>query len=157
LRIIDADSAYAIAQRLLPTEPKGWLLPATWTAIVTKGNPADIARFEAKAPYVYGSVKTAFAENLQRYARAVQDDALFERTLKLIMELTRNEPIRIYRYVVGANMFELQADYREEADKRGSDSARAKARLAIVERYTSLILAEEKEEENIRLYKDIGR
>jgi hypothetical protein len=73
------------------------------------------------------------------------------------MELTRNEPIRIYRYVVGANMFELQADYREEADKRGSDSARAKARLAIVERYTSLILAEEKEEENIRLYKDIGR
>jgi hypothetical protein len=156
LRLINEDSAYAIAKRLQPTAPKGYLSDAVWTAIVTKGDPADIAAFEAKAPYVYGTEKTSFAGNLRRYAEAVKDDSLYERTLKLLVKLTGDENIRVYRYAVGANVFQLQEGYRIDAAGKGREAARAKERLKLTARYTAQILTEEKEEANLKMYKEIG-
>ena len=157
LRLLDADSAYALAERLLPTEPKGYLQDAVWTAIVTKGNPADLTAFEAKAAYVYGTEKTGLAGNLRRYAIAVKDDALYDRTMKLLMLLIRNENIRIYRYAIGSELFALQEKYKDEAGRRGKDAAIAKERLKVTEGYTALIMAEEKDETNLKLYRELGK
>ncbi len=56
LRQLDADTAHAVAQRVLLTDPRGALQEAAWTALVTKGDPGDIYAFEMKAtPTVYGN------------------------------------------------------------------------------------------------------
>jgi hypothetical protein len=154
---IDDDSAYHIAQRLIDTGPKGYLMYVTWTAIVGKGDPSDISKFEAKAPYVYGTTKTAFADNMQKYALATKDDAVYERTLKLLVSMARSENIRSYRYAIGSDVFELREAYKPGEAKKNKDAAQAKARLKITEQYTNQILADEKDPANIKLYKEFNK
>jgi aminopeptidase N len=142
------DTAYEIANRVLPTNPKSALQAAAWKAITSKGNSQDMQRFESAALTVYGGEKVTLANNLQQYALAVKDNALYERILKLLTDLTQQEPIRGYRYAIGSDIFELRETYRKKPDA---------TRLALADRFATQILQSEAEEENKKKYKAIGK
>lgn len=148
LTIINPDTAYMLADEVLRHDPKGALDAAAWTAVVSKGSPADIARFQKAAPYVYGSEKVTLADNLTRYAMAVKDDALYEQSLSLLTEMAANESIRGYRFGIGGNIYELRNIYRKQSDAK---------RRALAEAYAAKVLAAETEQENISKYKSFGQ
>ncbi len=146
LTTIDPDTAYMLADAALRQNPRGTLLTASWTAIVSQGNPADMERFRIAAQQLYGSEKVALAGNLRRYTLAVKSDAIFEHALTLLAETAQAEAIRGYRLAIGGNVFELRNEYRKGPAGRKNLTERAAAR----------ILQEEPEEENRKYYNTLG-
>ncbi len=145
LTILNPDTAYVLADAALRQSPKGTLLNAAWTAIVSKGAPADMERFTTAAKYLYGGEKLALAGNLHRYAVAVKDDALFERALTLLADMAKGEAIRGYRLAIGGNVFELRNEYRKGPATR----------KAILERTAARIIAEEPDDDSRRQYRSM--
>ncbi|MEO6832222.1 MAG: hypothetical protein ABI378_07480, partial [Chitinophagaceae bacterium] len=154
---IDPDRAYALAENLRDTQPKNALLYAVWAAIVTKGNPGDIARFEEMAPTFYGGTKVAFANVLDEYAKAVTDNVIFERTLNLLLKMSTDESIKNYRFSIGANLVSIQRYYQKLVDEKKDKSGEAAVRLTMAKRSTLTLFAAEKDLDNVRKWKVMGR
>ncbi len=147
LSAIGSDTAYTLANDILKADPKGPLLTAAWTAIVSKGAPADIERFQETALRVYGLEKVALANNVERYAYAVKNNALFERALRLLADMAKGEPIRGYRLNIGSNLFELRDAYRKKSDA---------SRKALAEKYAADVALSETEPDNQKRYRSFG-
>jgi hypothetical protein len=143
---INPDTAYKLADQVLRLDPKSALYTAAWSAIVSKGNPEDMVRFERAAKYVYGTEKVALANNLERYALAVKDETLYERALALLVSMAKSEAIRGYRFAIGANVFELRDAYKKTGKR---------AQLAT--QYGKQVMEAETDPENISKYKTFGQ
>lgn len=154
---IDLERAYALAESLRNTDPKNALLYAVWGAIVTKGNPEDMAQFEEMAPTFYGGTKVAFANILDDYAKAVTDKAIFENALNLLLKMAKDESIKTYRFSIGSNLITLQQHYQQLVDEKKDKSGEAALRLTMVKRSTLALLAAEKDLDNVRKWKVMGR
>jgi aminopeptidase N len=148
LTIVNSDTAYVLANDVLRHEPKGALQQAAWNAIVTKGNPADMERFQDIARHVYGTEKVALAGNLQAYATNVKDDALFERSLVLLTKMAKDEAIRSYRLAIGSNVYELRNAYRKKPSS---------TRKQLAEQYATEVMRNEGDADNLRRYRGYGQ
>lgn len=150
---IDPERAYSLASSLRDTDPKNALLYAVWAALVTKGNPQDIGRFEAMAPGFYGATKVAFANVLDDYAMAVANDSVYEKTLNLLLKMATDESIKPYRFAMGSNLFALQNYYQKRYDGEKQKSQQTIDRLAEAKSATLSLIANEQDTDNVRNWK----
>jgi aminopeptidase N len=147
LNTLAPDTAYRLARALLPQQPRSLLEASVWAAVASQGKPGDLALLAENAQRVYGREKIALAENVALYARSVKDDSLFARSLALIESMTQSESIRTYRYAMGASVFGLLKDYRE--DKNSS-------RLQLVQQSVARIEKAEPDQENKDKYRKLS-
>lgn len=150
---LDPNRAYTLASSLRDTNPKNALLYAVWAALVTKGNPQDIARFETMAPRFYGATKVAFANVLDDYAMAVTSDSVYKMTLNLLLKMATDESIKSYRFAMGSNLIALQNYYQKRYDAEQQKLQQTIDRLAAAKSATLSLIANEQDTDNVRNWK----
>lgn len=156
LSVIDKDTAYLLAVRLMATRPRGDLEAAIWNVIGAHGKELDIALFEKEAPYYYGSKKIALANSLEAYLKNVASNNSFEKGLMVLEQMVKTEVISSYRLAVAGSLVAVAADYKEKkrTARTNPDQAQAENRLAQVKAVLDRVISNETDEGNKKTLKD---
>jgi aminopeptidase N len=155
LERVSKDTAYNMAVKMLDDDPKAQLETAIWFVIAQKGAPKDIALFQSRANYVYGSKKLSLTSQLYFYMLYTEDDAAFEKGMKILTDLAQKESIKSYRYAIGSLVFATVKYFKVRATTQGVKQDMAKGRVATGEKYEKLLLESETDQENLAGYRNI--
>jgi hypothetical protein len=93
---------------------------------------------------------------MSTYLKNVKDNAIFESTLPVYVQLVRTESIAPYRFAIGSFFFATADEYKERMQdaRKNSEKDEAKKRLDLMRKYAEQIVAEEKEKSNTKQYRD---
>jgi aminopeptidase N len=151
------DTAYTIAKNMLSARTRGDLQTTIWEIIAKRGNDNDIALFEQRAPYFYGTKKISFVYSLSTYLLNVKDYKSFERALAVQEKLIATESIKTYRSAMVASMFQTASNYKDQLrDARTNvEKSRAQQKLDMMKTSFERIIKEEKEEESKTQYTEL--
>jgi hypothetical protein len=156
LNTLDTPAAYAIARKMVSSNPRTYLKLSIWTILAQQAEDNDIELFEKYAPFEQGSKKPAFATYLIGYMRHVKSDASFARATRVFAQLTTLEDMKSRRASLGARL--AQAANEQKSDTSADDkevAATATRRLAIVKEAMKNVIAAEKDPAALIAYKKI--
>jgi aminopeptidase N len=111
---VDEDTAIKYARRILDGRPKAELESAAEISIARKGEASDMAYFEKKASYVYGSRKLSLTTILAAYLSQVNDLMVFDKGVNMMYELAKNENINGYRSYVVLSLINLANNFKSK-------------------------------------------
>lgn len=155
LAVIEKDTVYTIAKRLLATEPKAALRSAIWDIVGEQGNAGDVSVFADEALFLSGRAKIECAQSLSAYLQNVKDTTAFERAVAVFQKMITTEAIKSYRYAMAASLYEAGTAYKERIDnsKTNKEQAEAKQKLRLIKAAAEQVVKLETDEENLKEYK----
>jgi aminopeptidase N len=152
LAVLDKDTAYLIAKRMIPTNPKGALDAVVWASIAARGADEDAVLFKEYAPHLAGMQKFNYATKLNTYMKNVVGDSSFATIADVYAAMVIYETMKSYRSAVGGYMFQAVTEQNkilnaasgaEDINKAGA--AKAKVRLAILKKALERVVAAEQD------------
>ncbi|MBA3827405.1 MAG: M1 family peptidase [Taibaiella sp.] len=155
---IDSLKGYNYAKQLSGTNPQASLQSSIWYIIGGTARTEDIEIFTNAAPYVYGTRKFQFTTGLYYYLQKVKDDAAFEKGVRIIAGFAMSDGIKSYRLGFGSYLFRLKKELDEKAKSDDKDlAAQATRHAGVVKEYTQKIINAEKDEDNLKQYKNLQK
>lgn len=154
LAILEKDTAYPLAKKLLKTRPRGDLRTACWDILAEKGNVADINLFKDAGLYVYGRDKIDFAGSLSKYMKNVKDEKTLDSTLKIYSLLIKTENIRSYRGAIGTYLFDVARDEKDRIKEARTNPEQQEGmrRLDKIKAAINEMVKDETDEDNKKQY-----
>jgi hypothetical protein len=150
LNKVDEDNAYALAKKMLNTDPKAELGDAVWEVIGEHADTADFAIYRDRLAYLYGSKKLSLFASLATYLEHVKSDNIFENGLSLMQQIATSDPSRNYRYYMVYYMTELAKDIKQK-----KDTPQTQKRVALTRRTIQQVIDAEKDAENKKRDNDL--
>ncbi len=147
LKKIDKDTAYICALKLLEANPGGQLKFSILGVIAAKAADEDVKIFEQIGPHYQGAKKFQFTVSLSTYLNHVKSDASFERGVKLFAYLVQTEGLRTYRIYLGASLFQLAGDVKNDSKSDNKEeAATAERRLGVLRDALQQVIDAEKDD-----------
>jgi aminopeptidase N len=151
---LDLDTAYVLARAIQKAEPRSVLETAVWTVIGKKAMDDDVALFEQKVPYVFGTKKFAFSYSLSSYMKKVKSDASFKRAADVYLYLVTYESMKAYRMALGSSFLQVANTLKGEVTSEDKDlAAMAQRRLEVLKADYQKMIAVEKDADAVKEYK----
>lgn len=148
LNRLDKDTAYVLAKALLKTDPRSTLENVIWSIIGKKGADEDIALYEQRVPYVFGTKRFTYTSSLSSYLKNVKSNASYKRGVEVFASLVTTENMKAYRSMFGGSLFQVASNEKGNVKSEKADEAElARNRLDVVKTALQKVLAMEKDDE----------
>ncbi|MCF8449877.1 MAG: M1 family metallopeptidase [Taibaiella sp.] len=152
LAVLDKDTAYLIAKKMVATSPRGALDGAVWACIAAKAADEDAVLYKEKAPLLSGMQKFNYATKLNTYLKNVVADSSFAVIVDVYADMVIYETMKSYRSAVGIYMFQAVTEQKNklnaatgDEDINNAGAAKARARLAILKKALERVVAAEQD------------
>lgn len=154
LAVIQKDTAYLLAKKMLKTDPRGELRATCWDILAERGNAADVDLFEKESYNVYGRSKIDFAQSLSVYMKNVKDEKVLDKALSAYNTLIKTENIRSYRGAIGTYLFDVARDEKDRIKEARSNPEQQEEmrRLDKIKAAINEMVKEETDEDNKKQY-----
>lgn len=152
LAVLDKDTAYLIAKKMVATNPRGPLDGAVWACIAEKAADEDAVLVKEKAPRLSGMQKFNYATKLNTYLKNVVADSSYAVIVDVCADMVIYETLKSNRSAVGGCMFQAVTEQNkilnaasgaEDINKAGA--AKARVRLGILKTALERVVAAEQD------------
>lgn len=143
---IDKDTAYMLAKRIVPTQPRSALADAVWQIIGKHGERQDFGLLERYSTGTYGGERRRMMERLSYFASETTDDTLYRRSIERITQEARAELEPGARASVATLIIRLRRYYDLEAQKKGRNAGIAERRGKWAKEQEAILIEGEKDE-----------
>ncbi|MCB0696086.1 MAG: M1 family metallopeptidase [Chitinophagaceae bacterium] len=155
LAVVDKDTVYSVAKKMLAQYPKAALLNKVWDIIGEKGNTEDTVLINEWHYRFAGNNKISYSGSLAKYMKNTPSDDAFAKVLAEVENYITTENIGVYRASIASYIFDVAYFFKDEvaATNTKNSATKANRRLNMLHKTLLHLQETETDEDNIFVYK----